>query len=150
MYCVNVTLLSSSHGQKAQQNLETLKPGSFRKLCVKQSPPSPLCFRWSCWTAFVCVSICLIILIHNIYIAPNPIWRIHQISPIQRQQQSTGKHAHIPEQLMQSSHAVQQYRGHGHIPWLQIECKEHRNNHIHTNWDSTGRFGRTSGFSTGT
>ena len=34
---------------------------------------------------------------------------------IQHQQQSAGKHAHIPEQLMPSRHAVQQYMDHGHI-----------------------------------
>ena len=38
---------------------------------------------------------------------------IHQT--IQRQQQSAGKHyAHIPEQLMQSGHAMQQYMDPGH------------------------------------
>ena len=38
---------------------------------------------------------------------------IHQT--IQRQQQSAGKHAHIPEQLMRSKHAMQQYMDHGHV-----------------------------------
>ena len=72
-------------------------------------------------------------MMHNTYIAPYPTrlaqstshskqeWAsgsvheacIHQ--PIQRQQQSTDKYAHIPEQLMQSRHVVQQYRDHGHI-----------------------------------
>ena len=33
----------------------------------------------------------------------------------QRQQQSAGKHVHIPEQLMQPRHAMQQYMDHGHI-----------------------------------
>ena len=34
---------------------------------------------------------------------------------IQRQQQSAGKHAHIPEQLLQSRHAVQRYMDQGHV-----------------------------------
>ena len=34
---------------------------------------------------------------------------------IQRQQQSAGKHAHIPEQSVQPRHAMQQSMDHGHI-----------------------------------
>ena len=67
------------------------------------------------------------------YIAPNPtrlaqstlqfkarmdIELIHETcihQTIQRQQQSTGKHAHIPEQSVQPRHAVQRHMDHGHI-----------------------------------
>ena len=41
---------------------------------------------------------------------------IHQT--IQRQQQSAGKHAHIPEQSVQPRHAMQQYMDHRHISWF--------------------------------
>ena len=54
---------------------------------------------------------------------------IHQ--RIQRQQQSAGKHAHIPEQSVQPRYAMQQCMDHGHISWLQIKYKEHHNNHIY-------------------
>ena len=53
---------------------------------------------------------------------------IHQTT--QRQQQSAGKHAHIPEQSVQPKHAVQQYMDHGNISWLEIKYKEHHKNII--------------------
>ena len=60
---------------------------------------------------------------------------------IKRQQQSAGKHAHIPEQSVQPRHAMQQYMGHRNISWLQIKYREQQK------LGSIGRFGRTSGFS---
>ena len=107
-----------------------------------------------------------IIIIHNSYIlniAPNPTrlaqsqstsqfktrmdirintWNMHVHQTIQRQQQSAGKHAHIPEQSVQPRHAMQQYMDYGNISWLQIRYKEHQK------LGSAGRFGRTTGFST--
>ena len=42
-------------------------------------------------------------------------------TPDELQQQSAGKHAHIPEQLMQSRYAMQQYMDHGHMIANQIQ-----------------------------
>ena len=84
------------------------------------------------WLSVKCFSVDVIIIIRNSYIAPNPDWLktlynskqewtsesvheacIHQT--IERQQQSAGKHAHIPEQSVQPRHAVQRYMDHGNI-----------------------------------